>query len=208
MQPKRIKNVLRIDSSARREDSMTRELGDEVVRRLAAANPGMRLVDLDLAKGMPHIDADWVTANFTKAEERSGEQSERLALSDQLIAALRDADALVLTVPLYNFSVPSVLKAWIDQVCRAGVTFRYTPAGPRGLLADRPAYLVMASGGVPFGSPGDFASGYLKQVLGFIGISDVRLVGAERVATDAGAARESALAELDQWLPRVAVEAA
>jgi len=66
----------------------------------------------------------------------------------------------------------------------------------------------MASGGVPFGSAGDFASGYLKQVLGFIGISDVRLVGAERVATDAGAARESALAELDQWLPRVAVEAA
>jgi len=108
MQPKRIKNVLRIDSSARREDSMTRELGDEVVRRLAAANPGMRLVDLDLAKGMPHIDAEWVTANFTKAEERSGEQSERLALSDRLIAALRDADALVLTVPLYNFSVASV----------------------------------------------------------------------------------------------------
>jgi FMN-dependent NADH-azoreductase len=86
-------------------------------------------------------------------------------------------------------------------VCRAGLTFRYTPNGPQGLLADRPVYLVMASGGVPFGSAVDFASGYLRQVFRFIGIEDVRLVGAERVAADPAAARESALTALDQWLP-------
>ena len=121
---------------------------------------------------------------------------------------MKKADAIVLTVPVYNFSVPSTLKAWIDHVCRAGVTFRYTDKGPEGLLRDRPVYLVMASGGVAFGSAVDFASGYLRQVLRFIGIEDVRLIGAERVAADADAARESALAQLDEWLPGLAGRAA
>jgi FMN-dependent NADH-azoreductase len=124
-----------------------------------------------------------------------------LAASDEAVAAVEAADAIVLTVPMYNFSVPSVLKAWIDHLCRAGLTFRYTENGPQGLLADRPLYLVMASGGVPFGSPMDFASGYLRQVFRFIGIEDVRLIGAERVAADAEAAKQAALTRLNEWLP-------
>ena len=139
--------------------------------------------------------------NFTPPEQRSPAQRERLAVSDHAVALLKEADTVIVTVPVYNFSLPSTLKAWIDHVCRAGVTFRYTENGPRGLLADRPVYLVMTSGGVPFGSPMDFASGYLKQVLNFIGIEDVRLVGAEGVASDAGAAQQAALNTLDDWLP-------
>jgi len=201
-------NILRIDSSASLDDSVTREIGDEVVRRLVAQQPTANVVNIDLAHGMPHIDADWIGASFTPADQRDPQQRARLAVSDDAIGALKKADAIVLTVPVYNFSVPSTLKAWIDHVCRAGVTFRYTDKGPEGLLHDRPVYLVMASGGVAFGSAVDFASGYLRQVLRFIGIEDVRLVGAERVAADADAARESALAQLDKWLPGPAGQAA
>ena len=201
-------NILRIDSSASLDDSVTREIGDEVVRRLVAQQPTASVVNIDLARGMPHIDADWIGANFTPAGQRDQRQLARLAASDDAITALQRADAIVLTVPVYNFSVPSVLKAWIDHVCRAGVTFRYTDKGPQGLLRDRPVYLVMASGGVPFGSAADFASTYLRQVLHFIGIEDVRLVGAERVAVDAGGARKAALGQLDRWLPDLAGQAA
>lgn len=208
MKQKTIKKVLRIDSSARISDSVSRAIGDEVVRRLAVRHPGMEVMELDLATGMPHIDGDWVGANFTPQDRRSANQRERLAASDQAVKALRDADALVLTVPVYNFSIPSVLKVWIDHVCRAGVTFEYTDKGPKGLLADRPVYLAMASGGVPFGSPADFASGYLRQVFRFVGIEDVRLIGAERVASDAEAARGSAFNALQEWLPEPSGEAA
>jgi len=204
----KIKRILRIDSSARQDGSISRAIGDEVVRRLTARHPGATLAHLDLAGGMPHIDDAWVTANLTAADERSPAQRTRLSLSDDHVAALRDADAVVLTAPVYNFSIPSVLKAWIDHVCRAGLTFRYTADGPQGLLADRPVYLVMASGGVPFGSPVDFASGYLRQVFRFVGIEDVRLIGAEGVAVDAAGAREAALATLQQWLPQAAGAAA
>lgn len=201
-------NILRIDSSASQADSVTREIGDEVVRRLVAQQPAASVVNMDLALGMPHIDADWIGANFTPAGQRDQRQHARLAASDDAIVALQRADAVVLTAPVYNFSIPSALKAWIDHVCRAGVTFRYTDKGPEGLLRDRPVYLVMASGGVPFGSAADFASTYLRQVLRFVGIEDVRLVGAEGVAMDAGGARKSALGQLNRWLPDLTGQAA
>lgn len=196
-----ITRVLRIDSSAQKAGSVSRGIGDEVMRRLAVRHAGMAVMKLDLNDGIGHIDGEWVDANFTPEGQRSGAQRERLAPSDRAIATLQEADAVVLTAPVYNFSIPSVLKAWIDQICRAGLTFRYTENGPQGLLTDRPVYLVMASGGVPFGSPADFASGYLKQVFRFVGIEDVRLIGAESVAADAEAAKKSALSALDAWLP-------
>jgi len=196
-----ITKVLRIDSSAQKAGSVSRGIGDEVIRRLAVRYTGMEVMNLDLDEGIGHIDGDWVDANFTPEDQRSEAQRERLAVSDQAVAALKEADAIVLTAPVYNFSIPSVLKAWIDHICRAGLTFHYTENGPQGLLADRPVYLAMASGGVPFGSPVDFASGYLKQVFRFVGIEDVRLIGAERVAADAEAAKQTALSALDEWLP-------
>ncbi len=194
-------HILRIDASARRTDSVSRALGDEVVRRLLAEDPGAHIEAIDLADGMPHIDGDWVAANLSPADERCAAQRARLRMSDDAIATLQAADVVVLTTPIYNFSVPSVLRAWIDHICRAGLSFRYTEQGPQGLLRDRPIYLAMASGGVPFGSPADFASGYLKQVLGFVGITDVRLIGAERTNFGIDAALRRALDELARWLP-------
>ena len=199
-----IQRILRIDSSARRTDSVSRAIGDEVVRRLRRAHPEAEVETIDLADGLSHIDDAWVMANFTAQDERSAEQVSRLRTSDAAIATLKAADVVVLTAPVYNFSVPSVLRAWIDHICRAGLTFRYTADGPQGLLDDRPVYLAMASGGVSFGSPVDFASGYLKQVFGFVGIGDVRLIGAERVAMDLDAAKRGALDELERWLPEPA----
>lgn len=208
MHEKMIKRVLRVDSSARHNESVSRDLGDEIVRRLAQQHPGMQVDQIDLGAGMTHIDAAWVAANFTPADQRDDAAKARLEASDEAVAALTRSDAVVLTAPVYNFSVPSTLKAWIDHVCRAGLTFRYTDNGPQGLLHDRPVYLAMASGGVPFGSAADFASTYLQQVFGFVGIQDVRLVGAERVAVDPDTAFARALRHLDKWLPDTNDEAA
>lgn len=201
MTPQSVSKILRIDSSARTEESVSRELGDLIEQRLLEQYPGATVSRRDVATGLPFIDESWVAANFTPPDQRSDTQRQALALSDRLIEELKSADVIVLTAPIYNFSVPSLLKAWIDQVCRAGLTFRYTANGPVGLLEDRPVYLAMASGGVPFGSPVDFASTYLKQVFRFVGITDVRLVGAERVAADSDAALAGALESLATWLP-------
>lgn len=201
MQTHDIRKILRIDSSTQTEGSISRLLGDEVIRRLRRENPAAEVRQRDLAQGVSHIDATWVAANLIRADERDAGARMRLAESDAAIAQLREADAVVVTAPIYNFSIPSTLKAWIDLVCRAGLTFRYTGAGPQGLLSDRPVYLAMASGGVPFGSAADFASSYLRQVFHFIGIDDVRLVGAEGVASGSDAAVQKALLQLDAWLP-------
>ncbi|MCB1725410.1 MAG: NAD(P)H-dependent oxidoreductase [Chromatiaceae bacterium] len=208
MQDSTVTRVLRIDSGVGGTGSVSRELGDEIIRRLHRDSPRLVIDHVDLTNGIDAIDHDWVAANFTMPAERDATAGDRLVDSDRAIAALSAADAVVITAPIYNFSIPSTLKAWIDHVCRAGVTFRYTPQGPQGLLADRPVYLAMASGGVAFGSAADFASTYLRHVLGFIGIADVRLVGAAGVARERGAAIAAALDQLDQWLPALAGEAA
>jgi FMN-dependent NADH-azoreductase len=191
-----MQNILRIDGSARYSDSVTRQLADRVVKGLQQRHPGAVVTRRDLAAGVPQVTEDWITANFTPATERSPAQRDTLALSDRLVAELKAADALVLATPMYNFSVPAAVKAWIDQVCRAGETFRYTAEGPVGLLADRPVYLVLASGGVPVGSAADHASAYLRHVLGFVGIRDLRLIAAEGVVADPAAALQRAEAQL------------
>ena len=101
-----------------------------------------------------------------------------------MIEELKSADTIVIGVPIYNFGIPARLKAWIDLVARAGVTFRYTEAGPQGLLENKRAIIATASGGVPVGSPADFATTYLKQVLAFIGITDVTIIAADQLAVD------------------------
>jgi FMN-dependent NADH-azoreductase len=193
--------ILRIDTSLRAEASVSRRLGDEILERLLQSHPGAAVHTLDLAQGMHAIDSSWVEANFTAPEQRSADQRARLAASDQAVAQLASADLVVLTLPIYNFSVPAALRDWIDHVCRAGLSFRYTADGPQGLLADRPVYVAVASGGVPLGSAVDFATPYLRQVFRFIGIEDLRLVGASGTARDAEAAMTAAMAELDRWLP-------
>jgi FMN-dependent NADH-azoreductase len=200
-------HILRVDSSAQREQSITRKLGDELVRRLMREHPEARLTVRDLADPIGFIDADWVHASLTHPAERHEQQRIALAESDRLVEELDAADVIVLTAPVYNFSVPAALKGWIDMICRARLSFRYTENGPQGMLRDRPVYLVMASGGMPFGSPVDFASGYLRHIFAFIGIHDVRMVQAEGTGGGVNACERAALDMMDQWLP-VAAETA
>jgi len=178
--------ILRIDASARREGSTTRSLTDRLVSRLVA-DAGATVVTRDLTEALPQLTEDWIGANFTEADARSAAQREILALSDHLVSELKAADTVVIGVPVYNFGVASALKAWVDLVARARVTFRYTEAGPEGLLAGKRAILVVASGGTPVGADVDFATGYMRHVLGFMGITDVTVVdaGLQMVNTDA-----------------------
>ena len=171
-------NVLRVDSSARIRDSISRQLLDETI---AAITPH-KLTVRDLANSLPHITATWVSANFTAANERTSAQIDSLSLSDTLIEELRANDTLIIGVPIYNFSIPASLKSWIDLVTRAQETFRYTESGsPEGLLTDKRAILIVASGGVEIGSQVDFATAYMHHILSFIGITDVQVIGADRM---------------------------
>lgn len=176
------RNILRIDASASTDTSVTRKLADQIIARL---NPG-NVTHRDLAaQPLPQIDAAWVAARALPADQRGPDDRARLALSDMLIDEIRAADMLVIGVPMYNFSIPASLKAWIDLIARAGVTFRYTADGPVGLLTGKRAVLAVASGGVSVGSQGDFATPYLIHVLNFVGISDIQVVAADRMAVDA-----------------------
>jgi len=171
--------ILRIDASARTTGSITRDLTDRIVARLGGA-----VTARDLATPLPLIDADWVAANFTPAGKRSPEQAAALALSDTLVAELSLADTIVIGVPVYNFAVPAALKAWTDLVVRAGVTFRYCETGPEGLLVGKRAILAMASGGTQAGSDIDFATGYMRHILGFMGTADVQMIAVDGMSVD------------------------
>ena len=175
--------ILHINSSERFQDSVTRQVSAELVSALQKQS-GFVIKSRDLAKGIPFINEDWIHANFTDPEQRTEQNKQALKTSDQLVEELQAAEILVIASPIYNFSVPAVLKAWIDQVARARVTFRYTENGPEGLLKAKKAYLVMASGGVPLGSEVDYASTYLNQVMNFLGIHDVTVVDAGSLIQD------------------------
>lgn len=188
-------NILRIDSSGREAGSVTRELADLVVERLAARQPA-RITQRDVAKGLPFVDAGWIAANFTDPAQRDTGKQAALALSDQLVEEVMAADVLVIGVPLYNFGVPATLKAWIDQIARARLTFRYTESGAEGLLTGKKAYLVVASGGTQVDGAIDFATPWLRHVLGFLGITEVEVVAAERQMVQGEAARTQAMARI------------
>lgn len=184
-------NILRIDASARRTGSVSRDLASRIIDQFGAT-AALTVTSRDLAEPLPLIDENWVNANFTAPDERTAEQTQRLSLSDNLIAELQTADVLVVGLPVYNFSVPAAFKAWIDLVARAGVTFRYTENGPQGLLEGKRAIVAVASGGTEIGSEYDFATGYVRHVLGFLGIRDVVFVAADQLAIDADAALKNA----------------
>lgn len=175
--------VLNIQASARHDSSVTRQLSEKVLAEIGVD----KTITRDLATGLPLLDAAWLDANFTPADDRTDAQRETLALSDRLIAEIKQADTLVIGSPVYNFSVSAVLKAWIDQIARVGVTFKYTPDGPVGLLSAKRAIIVIASGGTSVGSDIDYASGYLKHIMGFIGITDVTIIAADALGNDAEA---------------------
>ncbi|MFT2093055.1 FMN-dependent NADH-azoreductase [Paraglaciecola sp. 2405UD69-4] len=177
--------ILSINSSGRYQGSLTRLVSEKLVNELQKQDSSLRVTERDLAKGLPFVNEQWIEANFTDPEMRNDSQKDVLAFSDSLVSELQNAEHIIIGSPIYNFSIPAVLKAWVDMVARARVTFRYTENGPEGLLKNKKAYLIMASGGVPIGSEMDFATSYLKQVLRFIGITDVTLIDATKVDTSA-----------------------
>ncbi|MEQ8177747.1 MAG: NAD(P)H-dependent oxidoreductase [Amphiplicatus sp.] len=191
--------ILQVNASARRSGSTSRRLSGELIGSLSDARETLVTVR-DLADGVPFVDEDWVGANFTPAENRTARQTATLSYSESLIEELEEADVIVIGVPVYNFSIPAALKAWIDLVTRARRTFQYTDKGPVGLLKNKRAVLVVASGGVTVGSDADFATKYLKFVLGFIGITDIEIIAAEGQAYDADGAAARARAGLEAAL--------
>ena len=190
--------ILKVDSSARGEASTSRDLANHLVDTFKAKHQDVTAITRDVAVGLPLVDPSWIAANFTDADKRTDEHKAALALSDTLIGELKAADVVVIGVPVYNFGVPAALKAWVDLVCRARETFRYTEEGPEGLLKGKKAYLVYASTGVPLDSEVDFAGRYMRQMLGFVGITDVTVISAAEQLFREEEARTNARRQIEE----------
>jgi FMN-dependent NADH-azoreductase len=176
-------NILQINSSIFSGAGQSTGLADQFVARLRAQNLGARLTVRDLASDpVPHLDAARFGAFLAKPEERTPAQQAVAAYSDTLIDELKRADVVVLGLPLYNFGLPSTLKAYFDHIGRAGVTFRYTEKGPVGLLTGKKVYVFAARGGFYAGTPNDSQTPYVRAFLSFLGMSDVEFVYAEGLA--------------------------
>ena len=172
--------VLIIESSARQQDSVSRQLTQTFIEQWQAAHPADSISVRDLAsQPVPHLDANLLGGWMKPAEQRTEIEQASLERSNVLTDELLAADVLVLAAPMYNFAIPSTLKAWLDHVLRAGVTFKYTATGPQGLLSGKRAYVLTARGGIYAGSSSDHQEPYLRQVMAFIGIHDVTFIHAE-----------------------------
>ncbi len=178
-----MKTILQINASLNSANGQSTKLANELVARLRTQHPEAGLIVRDLARDpVPHLDAERFAAFVTPKEQRTAAQQVLVAYSDRLIGELKRADVIVLGLPMYNFGVPSQLKAWIDHIARAGVTFRYTEKGPVGLLAGRKAFVLATRGGRYAGTPTDLQTQYVRQILAFVGITDVEFVYAEGLA--------------------------
>jgi len=178
-----MKNLLQINSSIFSSGGQSSRLAEHFVSAWREANPGATVTVRDLAtEPVPHLDAARFGAFIAKPEERTAEQQRTTNYSDALIAELKAADVIVLGLPLYNFGLPSTLKAYFDHIGRAGHTFKYTEKGPVGLLSGKKAYVFAARGGLYQGTPRDTQTAYVRDFLSFIGISDVEFVYAEGLA--------------------------
>lgn len=178
-----MKNLLQINASLFSNQGQSSLLANRFVAKWQADHATGVVVLRDLAVApVPHLDGDRFGAFLSKPEGRTAEQQVVLDFSDQLINELKQADLLVLGLPLYNFGVPSVLKAYIDHIARAGSTFTYTEKGPVGLLTGKKAIIFATRGGKYAGTPLDTQSDYVRSFLAFIGITDVEFVYAEGLA--------------------------
>ena len=175
-----MKNILRIDSSLFSEKGVSNALMDHLVEKLKDKYKLNQLVTRDLVEdAIPHLDATWIQALMMDEDTRTNEQKEKVAYSDGIIEEVEQADILVLALPMYNFSVPSVVKAWFDHLARAGRTFKYTDAGPEGLLTGKKTYLVTTRGGVHRNKETDTLIPFALNFLRFVGLGDVEVIYAE-----------------------------
>ncbi|WP_137805360.1 FMN-dependent NADH-azoreductase [Pseudomonas sp. G(2018)] len=196
--------ILIIESSARQQDSVSRQLTQTFINQWKAAHPNDQITVRDLAVNpVPHLDINLLGGWMKPADQRSDLEQLSLERSNQLTDELLAADVLVMAAPMYNFAIPSTLKAWLDHVLRAGVTFKYTETGPQGLLSGKRAYVLTARGGIHAGAPSDHQEPYLRQVMGFIGIHDVTFIHAEGMNLGGGF-QEKGLNQANARLSQVA----
>jgi FMN-dependent NADH-azoreductase len=187
--------ILKINSSIYSEQGQSSQLASQFVDALLEREPGARVVARDLAREpIPHLDAARFQAFLTKPEERTAEQQAVAGFSDQLIDELRRADVVVLGVPMYNYGIPTQLKAWFDHIARAGVTFKYTEQGPVGQLTGKKVYVFATRGGAHVGTARDSQTAHVREFLGLLGMNEVEFTYAEGMAMGPQA-RDTALAQ-------------
>ena len=200
-----MKTILQLNTSILSDEGQSTRLANDFVETLRKDE---KLIVRDLARDpVPHLDAERFGAFIAKPESRTKAQQSVVAYSDQLIGELKEADVIVLGLPMYNFGVPSMLKAYFDHVARAGVTFSYTATGPVGLLAGKKAYVLATRGGFYAGTPRDTQTAYVRDFLAFLGITDVEFVYAEGLAiseASRNAALSKARADLERLVPAYA----
>ena len=178
-----MKTLLQINSSLNAKGGQSSLLANSFVAAWQAAHPGASIKTRNLAAdAVPHLTAERFQAFLTKPEERTSEQQEVAAYSEALIDELKSADIIVFGLPMYNFSIPSQLKAYFDHIARAGITFKYTDKGPVGLVTGKKAYVFATRGGFYAGTPADTETPYVSNFLKFLGITDVEFVYAEGLA--------------------------
>jgi len=199
-----MKNLLQINSSIFSSGGQSTQLADQFVATWYANQPQPKVTVRDLAQDpLPHLDAQRVLAFFAQPEARTPEQQAFVAESDALIKEIKQADVIVIGLPMYNFGIPSTLKAYFDQIARAGATFRYTENGPEGLLTGKKAFVFATRGGLYAGTPLDSQTGYVRNFLGFLGITDVEFVYAEGLNMG-DSNKKTALAEAEQKIAMLA----
>lgn len=180
-----MKTLLQINSSVFGENGQSSQLNHQFVEEWQSLNPHGRVIKRDLTRDViPHLDASRVSAFFTPADQRSAEQQAIADYSDQLIEEIKSADMLVIAAPMYNFTIPSQLKSYLDHLARAGVTFKYTETGPVGLLQDKPVYIITTRGGIHKDLPSDSVTRFLQTFLSFIGLKDLHFIYAEGLGMD------------------------
>jgi FMN-dependent NADH-azoreductase len=200
--------ILYINSSIRNTGSISRQLSGEFIEKLKTAHAGAKVVERDLASHpIPHLDEAMMGAFFTPENQRTPEQNNNVRLSDELVAELLSADTIVIGAPMYNFSVSSSLKSWIDHVARAGVTFRYTDKGPEGTVNGKKVYIFTSRGGVYSSGPAkvmDFHETYLRAVLGFIGLTNIHFIHSEGLAMGDEAVNSAIIGSRNAMEPLIA----
>ncbi len=200
--------LLKINSSLYGEAGQSSQLADRFVQIWRKQQPSGHVIARDLGKQpVPHLSAERFQAFITQPEERNTEQLAVAAESDALINELKQADVIVLGLPMYNFGVPSQLKAYFDHIARAGLTFRYTAKGPEGLLKGKKAYVFATRGGQYAGTPLDTETQYVRDFFAFLGITDVEFVYAESLAISAES-KQASLVQAQDALQRLLVPAA
>lgn len=195
--------LLQLNTSIFSADGQSSHLADEYVAGWRARHSKGRVIVRDFARDpVPHLTATRFQAFLTKPAERSAEQQAEVAFSDMLIDELKQADVIVMGLPMYNFGVPSMLKAYFDHIARAGVTFRYSDKGPEGLLTSKKVYVFATRGGLYVGTPRDTQTAYIREFLRLLGMTDIEFVYAEGLnISEAG--KQAALAQAKDAIHRL-----